>query len=111
MTQTSETFEAALARFLAAAQVNLASHYATNYPNLVKIGQVDHLEAMEGVKYVRIVRTDGIGRSAYCFIEKSTGNVLKCDGYKRPAKGVRGSIYSQTFEGYGVTVYGAVYAR
>ncbi len=68
-----------------------------------------------GPKYVRIVVTheddkdpnfparevvtaEGTARrvvaSAYCFIDKATGDILKPAGFKGPAKGIRGNIRS-----------------
>jgi len=104
----TETFEDALARFVAAAQANIDAYYAANYSRLTppKI-EVDP----NGVKYVRVVKRDSVSGSAFCFVERETGNVLKCDGWKRPAKGVRGSIYATDFAGYGINQHGANYAR
>lgn len=103
---TNETFEAALDRFVATVQAVVNDHYAQNLPGSTP----DRiLVDPNGQKYVRIVRATGLGRAAYCFVERATGAVLKCDGWKRPAKGVRGSIYAADYQGYGVTVYGAVY--
>ena len=64
-----------------------------------------------GQKYVRVYteRSEVVGRSAYCFISKATGDVLKADGWKRPAKGARGNIFTPS--SYGVTPYGAMYFR
>ena len=51
-----------------------------------------------GPKYTRIVRQiisdDGrtVERSAYGFIVNETGDLLKADGWKRPAKGIRGNV-------------------
>jgi hypothetical protein len=52
--------------------------------------------AMPGRKNVRITaqniyngKTDELSKRAYCFIRLEDGAVLKCDGWKSPAKGVR----------------------
>jgi hypothetical protein len=66
-------------------------------------------EAMPGRRYIRIVRITN-QRMAFCFIEKSTGNVLKTDGWERPAAHPRGTIYGGP-EGYGVDIHGARYLR
>ena len=48
----------------------------------------------EGKKYYKILqKTPQI--SAYAFIEKETGNILKASGYSTPAKGVRGNIFNE----------------
>ena len=48
----------------------------------------------EGSKYIRIVSTSPYGsRSAFGFIEKETGNILKSASWKAPAKNFsRGNI-------------------
>jgi hypothetical protein len=46
-----------------------------------------------GNKYLRIVRTSAGSRSVCCFVEKSTGDILKAAGWKAPAKGARASIF------------------
>lgn len=100
------TFDAALAAFLKYANELQAGQYDGKLPD-------DTITAdAGGKKYLRIVRNnygDPKSRSAFCFIEIATGNVLKADGWKAPAKGVRGSIY--TPENYGITKYGALYNR
>ena len=55
---------------------------------------------MQGSKNLRIVTTHGGNnatgsRSVYCFVEKSTGNILKASGWKSPAKGARGNIFNK----------------
>ena len=66
-----------------------------------------------GRVYVRIWQTmRGVtGRSAYAFIERATGNVLKPGTWKapEPKKIPRGNIYKTGEEG--VTEYGAKYVR
>jgi len=75
-----------------------------------------------GPKNIRIVRSEQwknqdsdaepTSRTVHCFIDAATGNILKADGWKRPAKGIRGSIFAQGFDlGRAVTQYGAAYAR
>jgi hypothetical protein len=60
------------------------------------------------------------GRSVHCFIVKrggttrtlgtvEEGDVLKAATWRQPARHVRGTIYSDTFDGYGVDVYGGRY--
>lgn len=105
--KTPAEFEEALARFLKLTQEHVTAYFAANFPRLT----VPTVETSPGgLKYVRVVIREN-GASAFCFVERATGNVLKCDGWKRPAKGVRGSIYAETFEGFGVSSYGANYAR
>lgn len=45
-----------------------------------------------GRKNARIVVDEGHTRSAWGFVDLATGNILKADGWKAPARGVRGNI-------------------
>jgi hypothetical protein len=60
-----------------------------------------------GPKYVRIVRNYCGSDSAFCFLEKSTGYILKSAGWKAPAKGARGTVHTPTFGVEYVDIYGA----
>ena len=50
--------------------------------------------AEPGRKYARLVSVygNGVSRSAMGFIDLTTGNILKADGWKAPAKHARGNI-------------------
>jgi hypothetical protein len=74
---------------------------------LVKASEVarSELTTNNGQKYVKIIQ-DG---SAFCFIDKATGDVLKAASWSAPAKHARGNIYSE--KGLGVDRYGAHYIR
>jgi hypothetical protein len=78
------------------------------------------IEAQIGKKYARIVRRDKwpdqepTGGSAHCFIDLSNGNILKADGWKKPAPQVRGNIFKEDFDigqGKAVGEFGAAYLR
>lgn len=49
---------------------------------------------MDGSKYIRIVKNDSNSPSAFCFIEKATGHILKPAGWNAKAKGIRGNIFT-----------------
>lgn len=83
-----DDFNAAFARFLAASQEVIDAHMAANFPTLPRVT----LSAQIGKRYIRVVRD---GTSAHCFVDTTNGDILKCDSWKAPAKGARGSIYSQ----------------
>lgn len=51
--------------------------------------------AEPGSKFIKIIITNN-QLCVYCFVEKATGNILKADGWKKPAKGVRGSIWNDS---------------
>jgi hypothetical protein len=42
-----------------------------------------------GRKYYKLIHKSGINQSVHCFIDKTTGDVLKSASWKSPAKGVR----------------------
>jgi len=65
-----------------------------------------------GPKYIRVVTiwTHSGAGSAFCFIDRSNGDVLRTASWKSPAKGARGNIFKSP-EGYGVGQYGANHLR
>lgn len=78
------------------------------------------LHAQVGPKNIRIVRQDQwpdqepTGGSAHCFIDAATGNILKADGWKKPAPQIRGNIFKDDFDigvGKAVGEFGAAYLR
>ncbi len=102
-------FDAMLDKFVGKAQM-LISENERRIHDKVKFNT--RLEVMHGRRYVRVVKTDDFDhRSAYCFVDKQNGNVLKADGWKRPAKHARGNIYGEDGGLGGVTPYGAAYIR
>lgn len=47
-------------------------------------------------------------RSVYCFIDASNGDLLKAEGWKKPAKGKRGSIFNPNYDvGTVANLYGS----
>lgn len=49
--------------------------------------------------------------SAFCFIDRTNGNILKSASFKAPAKGARGNIRDPHYWLKSVTPYGAAYLR
>jgi hypothetical protein len=98
---TAQTFDAALDTWLRAAQLLVDETYAGG------TAQVPKLLCDPGRRYVRIVADHGVSRFAFAFIDRTTGDVLKPDGWKRPAKHARGNIYKPG--ALGVTGHGAHY--
>lgn len=113
------TFEVQLAGFLKAAQTKVNEQYGDIAPSLVASGWRRVIEIDRGPKYIRVLKADYndpkspnncTGRSAYCFIDRTNGNVLKAAGWKAPTlKNPRSNIFSVDFGASGVTGYGAVY--
>lgn len=66
-----------------------------------------------GIKNAKIVRCDGEGKpeSVFCFVDLENGNILKADGWKKPAPQPRGSVMKEDFGVGDVTAYGARYMK
>ena len=106
MSQPDPRFAPALATFVARAQklVDGDPHRA------------DHtLECKDGRRYVLVLDVHYSGpescrhrhESAFCFVDKMTGDVLKPETHKKPHPAPRGTIYSDKLEG--VDALGALY--
>lgn len=107
-----ESFQMALERFVNNVNEYRRAYYYQSFPNIAANREI--ASVMEGgKKYIRIILQSAHreGRSVYCFIDAETGDVLKADGWKRPARGPRGSIYSSDWKGYGCSHNGPHYAR
>jgi len=70
------------------------------------------LTAEQGPRYIRVVKTvHGNQRSAWCFVDRTNGDVLKCAGWKAPAKHARGNL-TDPKNGLGLmSSYGPAYLR
>lgn len=100
-----------------ACQKKRKDYYAFEYPGLVETTRYE-LEAEHRTRYIRIVaveysRSTGerITSSAWAFIDKSNGDVLKADSATRPAKGARGNIFDEHNGMHRIGVYGPAYNR
>lgn len=51
----------------------------------------EKLTVQFGKRYAKIV-SNAYGTSVYCFVEIETGNILKAESWKAPAKHARGNI-------------------
>jgi hypothetical protein len=85
-----EEFHTAVDAFLTSIRELQAAYFAKNYPNLTP--PVISLSP-GGKKYLRVEQNNGTQTSVYCFVDKSNGDILKADGWKRPAKHARGNIF------------------
>lgn len=66
-----------------------------------------------GSKFIRVWSVRGGSKSAYCFVERATGNVMKTATWRAPAKHPRGNLFDgiEDTKAYGVGMYGAAYLR
>jgi hypothetical protein len=83
-------FTVALSLFLTSIRELQAAYFAKHYTNLTP--PVISLSP-GGKKYLRVEQNNGTQTSVYCFVDKSNGDILKADGWKRPAKHARGNIF------------------
>jgi hypothetical protein len=83
----TDNLDAHVNNFLLAAQERVNATYGSN-------GAPPTLSVEHGPRYIRVVANKADGdRSAFCFIDKQTGDVLKTAGWKGPAKNfARGNI-------------------
>lgn len=82
-------------------ECNLNDHLAESFPNQAAAYR-RAVVLNDGSHYIRVCVGDQmlagalgnsvLNPSAYCFIDLSNGDILKADGWKRPAKGARGNI-------------------
>ena len=89
-TPTPVQIEEALTTFLVGAQKIVTDHREKNHPSLPK----PTLRIEKGRRYARIVKDDGPHTSVYCFVDLTNGDILKSEGWKKPAKHARGSIFN-----------------
>lgn len=94
-TPTTAEIEAWIARVQ---QEVVDPYFAKNFPTQGSLLSLDP----NGRRYARIVSQSVFqgavqnGRSCWGFIDLGTGDVLKSDGWKRPAKHARGNIFSSS---------------
>jgi hypothetical protein len=90
---SASEFEKAFAAFLEKAQERANKDYAAFQDGV--IGNPPKLEAEPGKRYIRIIAASPGQRHAWAFVDTINGDVLKPDGWKRPAKGARGNVYDE----------------
>ena len=109
LTEENGNFDQALKAFLKGAQQIIDDHYKRDLPNL----KPSILVTTSGKKYVKVISKaqSGSGTSAWAFIDKATGDVLKPATWARPAKHARGNIYDQDHGTRTISPYGPAYLR
>jgi hypothetical protein len=105
---TNQNFEAALASFVKGCDDILAAYHAKHNYNWHR----GTFTLDRGPKNIRVVHHDGAGGSrVHCFVEIATGDVLKADGWKKPAKHRRGNIFDEANGLKTMGPHGAAYLR
>lgn len=109
MGKTPQEFDKALASFLKGCQKRIDDEFKMHYPNL----KPNKLEMKEGPRFVKIISKvqSGSGTSAWAFIDKTTGDVLKPASWRAPAKHTRGNIFDQDNGLRSVGPYGPAYLK
>ena len=101
-------FEQALAAFITNITEAKEADRAKNFSTLERTIYT----AQRGRKNIRIVTDEHKpSASVFCFVRIDDGAVLKAAGWKAPAKGQRGTIFTEDPKEYGCGVYGANYLR
>ena len=100
---TERNFDAAFATFLAGVKKISEDYMAKNFPNNPR----EEFTYTDGKRYVRVCH----GGSAYCFVDKTNGDVLKPAGWKAPAKHARGNIFDEANGLATMGPYGPAYLR
>lgn len=106
------------ASWLSASVMLVQDHHQKSFPTL----PAKNLEAEWGTRYVRIVdveRNTGADaasrpynrRSAWAFIDRTTGDVLKPASFRAPAKHSRGNIFDDKNGMGSMGPYGPAYLR
>lgn len=100
----TKEWQEAFALFLERLKELVDGEYKAHYPNLT----APTWEAEYGLKNVRVVRVSN-QRMVHCFVDMTNGDVLKAEGWKKPAPTPRGNIFSDMNGMEGVNAYGAEY--
>jgi len=107
--EINSDFQDKLDKWLIACRAMIVDYYAKNYPNLTPTSLIYE----EGKRYLRIVSTDGNGasRSAWAFVDKTNGDILKPSSWKIPAKHARSNLNNIGDETKGMGPYGPPYLK
>lgn len=82
-------FDARFALFFDGCQQIYKKYMDEWYPK----GNLDKFSYKINRKYIRVIRDNGVQKSVHCFVDRTTGDVLKAASWKTPAKHARGNIF------------------
>ena len=102
MRNTSPEFETAFATFLAGCQARMNAYQTLHGYRLTP------LYCDDGIRYIRIWEDTG-QHICWGFVDKQTGDLLKPEGWKKPAKHARGNIFDADGGLRFVTPHGPMY--
>jgi len=95
-----EKFEEKFNSFLASVVELLNKHQK-------HVNYFQNIEVKDGKRYKKII----VGFGVWCFVDKTTGDVLKAASFSTPAKHARGNIFDAHNGVEHITVYGPKYLR
>ena len=111
-TNSSISFDEALAGYVRTVQAMNDAYYAKNYPNS-EVVKSPKIVAVCGSAKVRIIKQDNQpdSGSVHTFVDISTGDILKVASWKAPApNGKRGNIYDVNYPSC-IDHHGAIYRK
>lgn len=91
---TQDQFDTALGTFVEGCARIYNEYMERTFPT----NNRDTFGTTRGKKFVRVIRNDGYGtgRSVHCFVDTTTGDVLKAASWHAPAKHARGNIFDES---------------
>ena len=106
---TNPEIDAAIKKYVETVEANLLERHRREYPKQSE----PVLEIMWGQRYARIVKTDKnkVSRSAFGFVDRTNGDILKAASWKAPAPHARGSVLKPETWGPSHGPYGMTYLR
>ena len=100
-------FQTAFNKWLTACQEMCEKHRAEKFPTL----EAKKLEPDEGRRYIRVCSILAGSTSAWAFIDKTNGDILKPASWKAPAKHARGNLFDPSGGMKWMGPYGPAYLR
>jgi hypothetical protein len=88
----------------------LTTRFLNHVASLLRSNNME-LEISEGRKYIKVISARGeVSKSAWCFIDKRSGDIFKAANWRAPAKHARGNVNTpESYQGYSWT--GPYYLR
>ena len=106
--ELTENLADALNLWLGKCRIMIEDYFRAKFQNLVP----SQLYLEEGSRYFRVVcTTDGANRSAWAFIDKTNGDILKSASWKAPAKWARGNLLDKDGGMKSMGPYGPAYLK
>ena len=102
--KTLPDIDDAIADFVPKVQKMIVEHYEEKFSNL----EPPVLSVKNGSKYTKIIKTNN-QISVWGFIDRSNGNVLKAESWRKPAKHARGNLYDPDSGMKYIGIYGPYY--